>query len=152
MSNRSLYFYTYYVPLKNVHLQEQHRDVIWWLLFSIIYQCLGGSRATCSNQEPNKGTEIWQIQDRQSALVKHLSLIIIGYFPLYHFYFFFTVTLTFRTRAKFVLSPDFESWTSKWINALKASLGKKLKIKLRKLHKSRDPAQAHFSLAEGSMV
>ena len=34
---------------------------------------------------------------------------------------------TFRSRAKFVPSPDTESWISKWINALKASLGKKLK-------------------------
>ena len=62
------------------------------------------------------------------------------------------MTLSFRSRAKFELSPDFESWTSKWIVALRASLGKKLKIKSKQLHESRELVQAHIALAEGSMV
>lgn len=131
---------------------------MWCPLFIITYQCFRGSVVTCTNQGchsvvtctnqgPGRSTEIWQAQARWHAYVKYLSLVIIGHFPLYHFYYyFFAVTLTFRTRAKFELSPDSESWTSKWIDALKASSGKKLKIKSRKLQKFREPVQAHFFL------
>jgi hypothetical protein len=63
------------------------------------------------------------------------------------------VTLTYRSRAKFELSPDFENWTNKGKDALWASLGKKLKIKSRKLPKSRKLAQVHaFFLANCSIV
>lgn len=79
---------------------------------------------------------------RWDAYTKNLSLAVIGYLSLYRF--FFSVTLTFRSRAKFELSPDFESWASKWIDALKASSGKKLKIKSRKLYKSRELVENHF--------
>ena len=71
-----------------------------------------------------RGTEIWQAPDKVPPLnTSPWSLLVI--FP-YHFDFFI-VAWTFRSREKFVPSPDFESWISKWINALKAFLGKKVK-------------------------
>lgn len=57
---------------------------------------------------------------------------------------FFSVALTFRCRAKFELFLDFESWASKWMDALKASSGKKLKMKSRKLCESRELVENHF--------
>lgn len=117
--------------LKNEHTSPRttSRGIMWRVLFIIMYQCFGGSTAICTNQRPNGKTEIWQTQARWDTHINTSLWLSLDTFP---YITFFSVTLTFRSRAKFELSPDFKSWASKWMDALKASSGKKLKIKSRK--------------------